>query len=352
MNKRNISFYPETDFVDFYWWKFHDEKYSQFNITLQCEIEDVERFIKPGFEKLQIAFSKSAEGEIGIREYTGQSFTWGKDLLFKYYVNLDTKRFQFYIYWKTSEELDTIVKTYIKKLQLMEIKHDASSTIKMVIMEDGELTLRSFNINIPIIDLELNYGLEWKEKHDKLFNILTSDYKKGIALLHGSPGTGKSVYIRYLASLLNEHKDVIYLPNQLINSITDPSFLPLIADHPDSVIVIEDAEDALKSRKAGGYTVDKLLNIADGIISDFLGIQIICTFNSDVSLIDEALLRKGRLILKHEFKPLTKEQSQSLIDKLGLKHEATGPMTLADIYNVEDTLSEGAKASNRRPIGF
>jgi SpoVK/Ycf46/Vps4 family AAA+-type ATPase len=142
------------------------------------------------------------------------------------------------------------------------------------------------------------------------------------------------------------------MPNQLINSLTDPNFLPLMTDHPGSVLVIEDAEEALRSRKNGGVTVDKLLNIADGIISDFLGIQIICTFNSSVSMLDEALLRKGRLILKHEFKKLDIEASQKLIDKLGLNYKATKPMTLAEIYNIEDTYSEGAKADDRKPIGF
>lgn len=346
-----VLFFPESDFIEFYWWKHHDDKYSNWFDNYYCNHEDVLSFVEEKFDKLSIELGHTATGEIGIKEYNGISKT-DKDLLFRYSVNLDTKRYRFTFYWQTSENLDNLVKEYVNFLHSLQVKEDSKSVIYMVVMQNGELDLRPFNINIPEMDIELNYGTEWKEKHDYLFETLTSDRKKGIVLLHGDPGTGKSMYIRYLSSLLHEHKEVIYMPNQLINSITDPTFLPLMTDHPGSILVIEDAEEALKARKAGGYTVDKLLNLADGIISDFLGIQIICTFNSPVSVLDEALLRKGRLILKHEFKKLDKDDAQKLAIKLGFDCEIDKPMTLAEIYNIDDKFSEGAKSDNRKPVGF
>lgn len=347
-----VLFYPETEFVDFYWWKYHDNKYSWWSQLYYCKREDVDNYINEHFEKLSVNLSNSSLGEIASAQYYGKSKKFQNDLLINYSVNLDTNRYRFNLYWDTSVD-ESKIKEHIIAFREMQIKEDTKSVINMVIMEDGELTLRPFNINIPEIDIELNYGQDWKLKHDYLFNVLTADNKKkGIVLLHGEPGTGKSMYIRYLSSILHEYKDVIYMPNQLINSLTDPSFLPLMTDHPDSVLVIEDAEEALKSRKSGGFTVDKLLNIADGIISDFLGIQILCTFNSSVSMLDEALLRKGRLILKHEFKKLDIEASQKLINKLGFNYEVNKPMTLAEIYNIEDTFNEGAKADSRKPMGF
>jgi ATP-dependent 26S proteasome regulatory subunit len=149
---------------------------------------------------------------------------------------------------------------------------------------------------------------------------------------------------------LSEDRTVIYLPNQLIDSITNPGFIPLMAEYSGSILVIEDADEAIKSRKAGGTTVDKLLNLADGILSDFLGTQIICTFNNELSSIDDALLRKGRLILKHEFGKLSAEESQKLSNKLGFKTTITEDMTLAEIYNQEDTLSDIEVKNNK--IGF
>jgi hypothetical protein len=247
-------------------------------------------------------------------------------------------------------QFNDIAKQFVTELTKLIIHNTEKTQVYMVIQDESGLDLRSFDINIPELDIELNYGKEWAEKHDYLLEALGRETKKGIALLHGLPGTGKSMYIRYLISVLAETRTMIYLPNQLIQSITDPGFLPLMADYPNAILIIEDAEEAIKSRKTGGATVDKLLNLSDGIISDFLGTQIICTFNNDITMIDEALLRKGRLILKHDFKRLTAEQAQKLSDKLGFKTTITKEMTLSEVYNQEEKHSEDMKEQGR--IGF
>lgn len=238
-----------------------------------------------------------------------------------------------------------------KSLSKLKIVEDKKSKIYMVIQNRVGLDLQGFDITIPTMDIEMNYGEEWAQKHEQLKEILSMKKKKGIALLHGLPGTGKSMYIRHLISSMAEDKTVVYLPNQLIPSITDPGFIPLMAEYAGSILVIEDADEAIRARKDGGNTVDKLLNLADGILSDFLNMQIICTFNSDIATIDEALLRKGRLILKHKFDKLSKDQAQKLSNHLGFKNEINEDMTLAEIYNQEDKLSEIKKEQTRK-IGF
>jgi hypothetical protein len=75
------------------------------------------------------------------------------------------------------------------------------------------------------------------------------------------------------------------------------------------------------------------LNISDGLLADFLNIQLICTFNNALTLVDEALMRKGRLIAKYEFGKLTVDQSQRLSDHLGFDKTVTRPMTIAEIAN-------------------
>ena len=49
--------------------------------------------------------------------------------------------------------------------------------------------------------------------------------------------------------------------------------------------------------------------------------------------IDEALMRKGRLIAEHEFLPLAVKDVKKLFKELNIKDSVTGPMSLADIYN-------------------
>ena len=95
-----------------------------------------------------------------------------------------------------------------------------------------------------------------------------------------------------------------------------------------------------------------LLNITDGLLGECLGIQIIATFNTHVSNIDKALLRKGRLIGLYEFKPLSIQKSKILLEENGnTNSEIKQPMTLADIYNTEQT--EFSFNNNKRAsIGF
>ena len=65
--------------------------------------------------------------------------------------------------------------------------------------------------------------------------------------------------------------------------------------------------------------------------------QIIATFNCDLTSIDPALLRKGRLIANYEFNQLDVDSAKTLSEKLGFGTAGvTGPMTLAEIYNQGD----------------
>src|SRR5277367_202394 len=77
-----------------------------------------------------------------------------------------------------------------------------------------------------------------------------------------------------------------------------------------------------------------VFNRSDGLLGDAMHQQIIATFNCDLTTVDPALLRKGRLIANYEFNKLDLESSKILSDKLGFGSEdITEPMTLAEIYN-------------------
>lgn len=130
----------------------------------------------------------------------------------------------------------------------------------------------------------------------------------------------------------------------------NPDFIDLLIDNPNAVLVIEDAENIIMDRKySSNSSVSNLLNISDGLLSDCLNVQIICTFNSALNLVDTALLRKGRLIAKYEFSKLDVEKAQRLNDHLGLMQKITRPMTLAEITNPDETCHPTEKVN---VIGF
>jgi hypothetical protein len=114
--------------------------------------------------------------------------------------------------------------------------------------------------------------------------------------------------------------------------------------------VIEDAEQLIVSRdRDQNSSISTMLNLTDGILGESLGIQIIATFNTDLHNIDKALLRKGRMLARYEFKSLAREKSQALLQELGHTDAvAKGPMSLADIFNYEQDSFE----MERVGIGF
>ncbi|HAI76167.1 MAG TPA: AAA family ATPase [Microscillaceae bacterium] len=224
----------------------------------------------------------------------------------------------------------------------------AESKIFLLYESQKTLCLRDFEVKKNNIDLQRNYNDDFATIHELIVNRLNTANDKGLVLLYGVPGTGKTSYIRYLTSLIN--KRMIYIPPDFAYKIASPDFLPLLISNPNSVLIIEDAEDIVEARETGrNISVSNLLNLADGLLSDCLNIQILCTFNTHISNIDTALLRKGRLIATYEFKPLAAPKAQELSNQLGFETKIERPMSLADIYNQHDQAFAVEKGAS---IGF
>jgi hypothetical protein len=137
----------------------------------------------------------------------------------------------------------------------------------------------------------------------------------------------------------------------MASAMTNPDLIGVLINNPNSVLVIEDAENIVIDReKDGGSPVSALLNISDGLLADCLNIQVICSFNTDISKVDSALMRKGRLIAKYEFKELELTKTRQLSRKLGFETLLNEPMTLAAIYNQSE--KDFLQKKNVKSIGF
>jgi hypothetical protein len=169
-------------------------------------------------------------------------------------------------------------------------------------------------------------------------SIVTQSMNKkesGIILFHGEPGTGKTTYIKNLICRFKD-KDFIFIQNDFVKDLLKPSFVTFLLQNKDSVLIIEDAERVVVSRdhSTDASVVSTILQLTDGLFSDFLNIKIICTFNTDIDRIDKALLRKGRMIAKYNFMRLSPEKTAALAKRLGYD-DVTGSLTLADIFGYE-----------------
>lgn len=220
--------------------------------------------------------------------------------------------------------------------------------ISLLVNSRFGLETEVMEITKPKLNIEDNYNDDFLPIHKIITERLNKDKNKGLILLHGKPGTGKTSYIRHLISSVK--KKVIFLPPNMASNITSPALLSVLIDNPNSIFVIEDAENIISSREQNvNSPVSALLNLSDGLLSDCLNIQIICSFNTDLSRVDSALLRKGRLIAKYEFKELETQKAQKLSDKLGFQTQIVKPMTLTDIYNQTEINFQPEK---RKTVGF
>ena len=216
--------------------------------------------------------------------------------------------------------------------QFKEKQRQKPLEINLISRGRNGLELKSLEVKRTKLNLDLFYEDDFKNVNDVICKRLTKDKDKGIVLLHGLPGTGKTTYLRYLIGKIK--KRVLFVSPSVAGDITSPDFIQLLVSNPNSVLIIEDAENVIMDRKlSNNASVSNLLNISDGLLADFLNVQLICTFNNSLTLVDSALMRKGRLIAKYEFGKLGVFKAQRLSYHLGFDTMITKPMTIAELAN-------------------
>jgi energy-coupling factor transporter ATP-binding protein EcfA2 len=200
--------------------------------------------------------------------------------------------------------------------------------------------------------IESNYNDSFGPAYEKIISFLKSS-DNGLILLTGEPGTGKSSFLMHLTSVCKDlNTKFVFIPASYAGVLTDPTFLPFaLSNLNNSVLIIEDAEEALRERSSySNSAVSSILNVTDGILGKLVKVKIIATVNKE-HILDYAITRKGRLKLQYEFKKLEVDKANSLFEKLGKEKRVTSPLILAEIYNEEDTGVPESKSSKRK-IGF
>jgi len=273
------------------------------------------------------------------------------------FIHCDTRGYIF-VYtaqdYLRSERYTVQVKTFMEDLleDVMVKKEESTpylSILQLGGMGEYELSQRSLN-SMPDFSIKENYNDDFEEIHDIIVKGLLRKEGKGIVLLHGEPGTGKSTYLKYLCQHIQD-KTLIFIPPDVAQNLGTPAFMGFLANQQDSILIIEDAEELIQSRDSGvrSSAVSNILNISDGLLSDIMRISIIATCNAQIGDIDPALLRKGRLIAKYEFGKLSPDKCNAILEKNGHTYRATQPMTLTDVYNPEEKAFHNTE---RRRIGF
>ncbi|WP_291102935.1 MULTISPECIES: AAA family ATPase [unclassified Flavobacterium] len=260
---------------------------------------------------------------------------------------LNVERNSIYILY-TNEQETTVNVLFEECKKFIKIPKKTTD-ISLIIAQNGSLETKEVHIKKPKIDFNIHYNEDFFSIHKSMVKQLNKKDTNGLYLFHGQPGTGKSTYIKYLIHQLK--KKVIFISPKMAGELDNLSMTPFLLENRNSVLVIEDAEELITSREeVRNSNLSMLLNLTDGLLGESLGIQIIATFNTDVKNIDKALLRKGRLSIIYEFKPLALDRTNALLNKLGHIIEVAHPLSAADIFNFE--ISNNYEPKLRKAVGF
>ena len=239
---------------------------------------------------------------------------------------------------------DSVLSEEIKQL-VVDNKHDKDNRwFTFVTSTSHGFDETPMKVKKQEINIATNYNDDLPDTEIKDF---LKGNQSGLILLHGDPGTGKTTYIRHLMYELKGRRFIV-LDSSVFNYITDASFIQLLLENKNAVIILEDCESMLADRTTGNNKLSALLNLSDGIIGDSFNFKFICTFNANVTKLDKALLRRGRMKLKYEFKNLCPEKTQALGKQLGYDIPEGKSLSLADIFNY------GVDNGNReeKKVGF
>lgn len=236
-------------------------------------------------------------------------------------------------YYKTENDFN-LVQELVEKLNscIVNFQEDDHNIINTISLSTSGIELEPIDSSDFEID---DFSLYYSKNTGKNINKLVKEIKKsskGLSILYGDRGTGKTSVINYLASKLN--RIVIFIPNNMIeHTINNPEFRKFIKRYTKPILIIDDCEMLFHEyfNKSNTF-VNNLLQITDGFLSDSIEVNIIAIFNvENEDEIDHSLLESNNLIRLIEFDYLTAEECNELAEHLGYKKTFKNKSRVLDI---------------------
>jgi hypothetical protein len=290
------------------------------------------------FRSIRKLSSKDAKGT--TKEWDDLTFRFGQQAFL--YADKD----RIIGFAATPVEAEKLVTKFSQKYR-KPVPPTSDGGIFFLIQQDGdniktkEVSLSSDTVLKPDA-LALHYGSGSGEWHQSFVKKLC-EKTNGLSIFEGRPGTGKTFYLRHLMGELKESHRFYFIPTSTMGILSRPDFIGFWTDqrwhHSNKkfVVVLEDSDAALMTRGSDNREqVSAILNLSDGMLADFLRLQIICTINCSAADIDSALLRPGRLVCHRVFGRLDYTQAARLAESLGRRLPQARDYSLAEVFAGHD----------------
>lgn len=251
-------------------------------------------------------------------------------------------------FYKTEESLE-LVQEIISKFDNCVIdfcEEEINNLNTLSISQNSLLDIEPIsNDKIDLDCIESYYHNSTFKDVNKLIKKIKKS-NKGLSILYGERGTGKTSIIHHIAEKLD--RIVIFIPNTFVDqTINNPDFRKFLKKYQKPVIVLDDCEMIFSEFFAkSNMIVNNLLQLVDGFLSDSIEVNIITLFNvDDESEIDHSLLECNNLIDIVSFDYLTDKEADDLATHLGDKTKFKNKSKLIDIVKKKQT-------SQIKKIGF
>ena len=208
---------------------------------------------------------------------------------------------------------------------------DDSNKLNTIGLSQNGLELEPVNFhNIDLENIEMFYNEQTFKSVDKAIKKIKK-VDKGLTILYGDRGTGKTSIINHLATKLD--RIIMFIPNNMIeHTINNPDFRRFIKKYERPIIVLDDCEMLFNEMYKSNPIANNLIQMVDGFLSDTMNVNIIALFNTDTEDdIDESLLDCNNLIDVIEFELLSNEEANELAKHLGSNKKYKNKTRVIDI---------------------
>jgi hypothetical protein len=205
--------------------------------------------------------------------------------------------------------------------------------------------------------LALHYGEAFPAWTEEFLQNLN---EPGISILRGETGTGKTSFLRHAMCSLTKTHRFYFVPVDNFGLLASGSLTDFwkaeqrAFPSASKVLVLEDAETLLSERdRLNKSPVAALLNLTDGLMTQFIQLHLICTLNCKIDDVDPALLRPGRLRYFKSFDRIPRQRAVQLAGHYGLTLSDQADFSLAEVFaSPKFSANTAGAVKDKGPVGF